>query len=151
MPPHPCHWATPHPCCQATPRHHHWATTHPDLWHLLGWRLTWTKIVSFRLHLYQQKMVKSDWSEIELANYVLSFCNWAMGTMSENVYNNPHQELCVGRMLGGSLSKNVTLHKRRMQGESAQILSNRLAISTLFRGESWWSNFLPTAQQVLPE
>ncbi len=34
------------------------------------------------------------------------FCDWAMGTMSENIYNNPHQERCVGRMLGGSLSKN---------------------------------------------
>ncbi len=43
-------------------------------------------------------------SEIKLANYVSSCCNWAMGTMSENIYNNPHQERCLGRMLGGSLS-----------------------------------------------
>jgi hypothetical protein len=28
-----------------------------------------------------------------------------MGTMSEGVYNNPNQEQCVGRMLGGSLLK----------------------------------------------
>jgi hypothetical protein len=48
---------------------------------------------------------KSNSSEIKLANYVLSFCNCTMGTMSENIYNKPHQEQCVGRMLGGSLSK----------------------------------------------
>jgi hypothetical protein len=36
---------------------------------------------------------------------MFNFCNWAMGKMSENIYNNPHQERCVERMLGGSLSK----------------------------------------------
>ncbi len=51
------------------------------------------------------KNVKINSSEIKLAIYVLSFCNWTMGMMSENIYNNPHQERCVGRMLGGSLSK----------------------------------------------
>ncbi len=48
---------------------------------------------------------KSNSSEIKLANYVLSFSNWAMGSMSERIYNTPHQERCVGRMLGGNMSK----------------------------------------------
>ncbi len=39
---------------------------------------------------------KSVSSKIKLANHILSFCNRAMGTMSENIYNNPHQEWCVG-------------------------------------------------------
>jgi hypothetical protein len=43
------------------------------------------------------KNSKSNSSEIKRANYVLSFCNWAMGTMSESCYNNPHQERCVGK------------------------------------------------------
>ncbi len=51
------------------------------------------------------KIGKSNSSEIKRANYALSFCNWAMGTMSESCYNNPHQEQCVGRLWGGSLSK----------------------------------------------
>jgi hypothetical protein len=51
------------------------------------------------------KIGKSDSSEIKIANYVLSFCDGAMGTMSEGVYNNPDQEQHVGRVLGGSLSK----------------------------------------------
>ncbi len=50
---------------------------------------------------------KSNSSEIKLANYVLSFCNWAMGAMSESCYSNPHQEWCVGRMLVVSLSKMI--------------------------------------------
>jgi hypothetical protein len=48
---------------------------------------------------------KSNSSDIKLANFVLSFCDWAMGTMSENIYNSPNQERHVGRMLGGKLSK----------------------------------------------
>jgi hypothetical protein len=48
---------------------------------------------------------KSNSSENKRANHVLSFCDWAMGTMSENCYNNPHQERCVGKMCG---AKNVT-------------------------------------------
>jgi hypothetical protein len=31
---------------------------------------------------------KSNSTEIKLVNYVLSFCDWAMGTMSENIDNN---------------------------------------------------------------
>ncbi len=81
---------------------------------------------------------KYKMSENCCANYVLSFCDWAMGTTSERCYNNPHHEWCVGKMCG---AKNVTLQTRRMWGESAQYLSNRLANATLFRGESWWSNF----------
>jgi hypothetical protein len=65
----------------------------------------------------------------QFANYGLSFCDWAMGKMSESCSDNPHQEQCVEE-------KNVTLHTQRMQGESAQILSIRLATATLFRGES---------------
>jgi hypothetical protein len=52
-----------------------------------------------------------------------------MGTMSESCYDNPHQERCVGKMIG---AKNVTLQTRRMRGEKAQYLSNRLAKATLF-------------------
>ncbi len=48
---------------------------------------------------------KSKSSEIKRTNYVFSFCNWAMGTTLESCYNNSHQEQCVGRMWGGSLSK----------------------------------------------
>ncbi len=44
-------------------------------------------------------------SENQHAYYVLSFCNWAMGTMSESCYDNPHQEWCVGRMRGAKMSK----------------------------------------------
>ncbi len=53
--------------------------------------------------------------------------------------------------VGWKFVKNVTLCTQRMRGESAQVLSNRLATSTWLRVESWWSNFLPTAQWVLPE
>jgi hypothetical protein len=42
---------------------------------------------------------------MKLANYFLSFCDWAMGLMLESIYNTPHQERCVGRMLGGNMSK----------------------------------------------
>jgi hypothetical protein len=56
---------------------------------------------------------KSNSSEIKLANYFLSFCNWAMGLMSEGIYNTPHQVRCVGRMLGGDMSKMLyCTHKR---------------------------------------
>jgi hypothetical protein len=56
---------------------------------------------------------KSDSSEIKLANYFLSFCKWAMGSMSEGIYNTPHQERCVGRMLGRNMSKMLLCaHKR---------------------------------------
>jgi hypothetical protein len=72
---------------------------------------------------------KSDSSENKCANYVLSFCDWAMGTMTESCYDNPHQEWCVGKLC---CAKNVTLRTRRMQGESAQYLSNRLAKATSF-------------------
>jgi hypothetical protein len=38
--------------------------------------------------------------------------------------------------VGWKFVKNVKLRTQRMQGESAQIMSNRLATATLFRGES---------------
>jgi hypothetical protein len=44
-------------------------------------------------------------SENQHANYVLFFCDWAMGKMSESCYNNPHQERCVGKMCGAKMSK----------------------------------------------
>jgi hypothetical protein len=50
------------------------------------------------------KYGKSNSSENKCANYVLSFGNWAMGTMSEICYNNPHQERCVGKMCGEKMS-----------------------------------------------
>ncbi len=46
---------------------------------------------------------KSDSSENKRANYVLSFCDWAMGTMSESCYDNPHQERCAGKMCGAKM------------------------------------------------
>jgi hypothetical protein len=42
---------------------------------------------------------KSNSSENKCANCVLSFCNWAMGTMSESCYDNPHQEQCVEKIV----------------------------------------------------
>ncbi len=47
---------------------------------------------------------KNKMSENQCANYVLSFCDWAMGTMSESCYANPHQEQCVGKMCGAKMS-----------------------------------------------
>ncbi len=37
-------------------------------------------------------------------NYVLSFCDWAMGKMSESCYDNSHQEQCVEKMYGAKMS-----------------------------------------------
>jgi hypothetical protein len=48
---------------------------------------------------------KSNLSDIRIAKYFLSFCNWAMGLMSEGIYNIPHQECCVARLVGGSISE----------------------------------------------
>ncbi len=50
---------------------------------------------------------KSNSSDIKLAKYFLSFCNWAMGLMSEGIYNTPNQEQCVARTLGRFMSKNL--------------------------------------------
>jgi hypothetical protein len=47
---------------------------------------------------------QSTQSENKCANYVLSFCDWAMGTISEDCYGNPHQERCVGKMMGAKMS-----------------------------------------------
>ncbi len=47
---------------------------------------------------------KSNSSENKHANYVSSFCNWAMGTMSESCYDNPHHERCVVKMCGAKMS-----------------------------------------------
>ncbi len=33
------------------------------------------------------------------------FCNWALDSMSECIYNTPHQERCVARSMGGNISK----------------------------------------------
>ncbi len=51
------------------------------------------------------KNCRSDSVDIKLANFVLSFCDWAMDSMSEGIYNTPHQERCVARSLGGNISK----------------------------------------------
>jgi hypothetical protein len=48
---------------------------------------------------------KSNSSDIRIAKYFLSFCNWAMGSMSEGIYNTPHQERCVARGSGGNISE----------------------------------------------
>ncbi len=47
----------------------------------------------------------SDSSDIKLAKYFLSFCDWAIGSMSEGIYNTPHQEQCVARTMGRNMSK----------------------------------------------
>jgi hypothetical protein len=51
------------------------------------------------------KNCRSNSVDIKLANFTLSFCNWAMNSMSECIYNTPHQERCVARSLGGNISK----------------------------------------------
>ncbi len=51
------------------------------------------------------KNCRSNSSDIRIAKYFLSFCDWAMGSMSESIYNTPHQEQCVARGLGGSISE----------------------------------------------
>jgi hypothetical protein len=48
---------------------------------------------------------KSNSSDIRIAKYFLSFCSWAMGLMSEGIYNTPHQEQYVARGLGESISE----------------------------------------------
>jgi hypothetical protein len=48
---------------------------------------------------------KSNSSDIRIAKYFISFCNWAFGLMSEGIYNTPHQEWCVARSLGGNISE----------------------------------------------
>ncbi len=48
---------------------------------------------------------KSNSSDIRIAKYFLSFCIWAMDLMSEGIYNTPHQEQCVARGSGGSISE----------------------------------------------
>ena len=56
---------------------------------------------------------KSNSSENKPTNYVLSFCDWAMGKMSESCYDNPLQERCVGKMCGAKMSKVLhCAHKR---------------------------------------
>jgi hypothetical protein len=34
----------------------------------------------------------------------LSFCDWAIGLMSEGIFNTPHQERCVARTMGRNMS-----------------------------------------------
>jgi hypothetical protein len=48
---------------------------------------------------------KSNSSDIRIAKCFLSFCDWAMGSMSEGIYNTPHQEWCVARTMGRNMSK----------------------------------------------
>jgi hypothetical protein len=70
------------------------------------------------------KKCKSDSSDIRVAKHILSFCNWAMGLMSEGIYNTPHQEWCVTRTLGRNMSKMLPCAHKGYTRESAQILSN---------------------------
>jgi hypothetical protein len=51
------------------------------------------------------KNCRRDSVDIKLANFVLTFCNWAMDLMSECIYNTPHQERCVARSWGGNITK----------------------------------------------
>ncbi len=50
------------------------------------------------------KKCRSDSVDNILANFVLSFCDWAMDSMSEGIYNTPHQEQCVARSWGENIS-----------------------------------------------
>ncbi len=94
---------------------------------------------------------KSNLSGIKLAKYCLSFCNWTMGLMSEGIYNTPHQEQCVGRMLGANMSKmlpcahdgcDVRVHRfcqiDRLHWHDLEVNHNDPV-------------FLPTAQQLVAE
>jgi hypothetical protein len=54
-------------------------------------------IVSFRLHLNQRKMARATQVTLEWPNIFYPFANWAMGSMSEGIYNTPHQEWCAGQ------------------------------------------------------
>jgi hypothetical protein len=96
MPPHPCRQATPHHRCQAT--------THPDLWHLLGQRLTWTIIVSFCLHLNPQKMARATQVTLEFPN-IFHPVVIGLWVRCQKVSTIQHQEWCVARGLGGSISE----------------------------------------------
>ncbi len=51
------------------------------------------------------KNCRNNWVDIKLVNVVLSFCDWAMDSMSEGIYNTPHQEQCVARSWGGNILK----------------------------------------------
>jgi hypothetical protein len=51
------------------------------------------------------KKCRSNSVDIELANFVLSFCNWAIDLMSKGIYNTSYQERCVARLWGGNISK----------------------------------------------
>jgi hypothetical protein len=48
---------------------------------------------------------KTNSSDVRIAKYLLSFCDWAMGSMSEGIYNTPHQEWWVARGSRGSISE----------------------------------------------
>ncbi len=50
------------------------------------------------------KMARATQVTLELPIFFF-FCDWAMGSMSEGIYNTPHQERCVARGLGGSISE----------------------------------------------
>jgi hypothetical protein len=47
----------------------------------------------------------SNSRDIKLAKHFSSFCDWAMGSMLEGIYNNPHQERCVARTMSRNMSK----------------------------------------------
>ncbi len=88
MPPHLHCRATPRPCCQATPQLHCQVTNYPDLWHLLGQRLTWTIIVSFCLHLNRQKNARAT----QVINLPITFYLFVIGlwVQCQKVYTIPH-------------------------------------------------------------
>ncbi len=97
-----------------------------------------------------QELLKKQNEWNQCANYVSSFCNWAMGTMSESCYDNPLQEWCVGKMCGAKMLH--CKHKGcKVRVHSICQIDWLKRHWKLFRGELWWSNFLPTAQQVLQE
>ncbi len=64
------------------------------------------------------KICRSNSVDTKLANFVLSFCDWAMDSMSESIYNTPHQERCVDKIVGWKYIKNVTLRTQRMHRKS---------------------------------
>ncbi len=95
------------------------------------------------------KNCRSNSVDIKLANYIISFCNWAMGLMSEGIYNTPHQERCVGRMFGANMSKMLHCAHKGCEVRVHRFCQiDWLHWHDLEVNHNVW--FLLTAQQVLP-
>ncbi len=90
-------------------------------------------------------------SDIGIAKYFLSFCNWAMGLMSKVSTIPQHQERCVAKGSGGSISEMLPCAH-----EGCTVRVHRLyQIDWLHQHdlEGVYNDlfFFLTVQQVLPE